>query len=552
MMMKRQYSIIPVGIILFIALLFNSCNMEYIEFDKMSKDTRLNTRYAGPLVHGRVNIGDILNRFDEDDDVKIYDDGLLYLVYKSSTYSRRMDEIITLPNQNYTENFVESDPDMPDEPFTTTQTITRTRYFVMAFNKDEKFDSIWLDNGLLEIDVDNYFINHDAQLTISSSNIRLGTGQRLNEQLDIDRDRNASSDVRLNNGALIFEHFDTSSYIPVTFTLELSGNSSENPSTDESVDIDIGLKNLDYNALFGNLGSQLMLDSNDNIEVQIFDDYPLSGKIEYADPRFFISTKNSIGATIDLDISNITTNTGTDMEFSSTINPFTVDGPPLYEIGQTKQDTFPVNKDNCSNIVEAMSEQPTSVFYNARANINTSDSRDNFALDSSRLAIGVAVELPLDVWTNEIILQDTGDFMMGDMLYNDNDSVDITVRKVLIRMENINGLPADIRSQVILVDSNYKKVDSLFVGPDYKKDMLITKAAKVDKNGYVTEPTTNFVDIEIYDTARLKKWEDVEYTLSRIYCTTAGAEDDSKPTVKFHVDDEVIIKVGVDAHFTIE
>ena len=549
--MKRQYSIIPVGIILFIALLFNSCNMEYIEFDKISKDTRLNTRYAGPLVHGRVNIGDILNRFDEDDDVKIYDDGLLYLVYKSSTYSRRMDEIITLPNQNYTESFVESDPDMPDEPYDTKETITRTRYFVMAFNNDEKLDSIWLDNGLLEIDVDNYFINHDAQLTISSSNIRLGNGQTLNKNMRIspnNYDENLS--VPLDNSTLAFDHFDTStavSYIPVTFTLELSGNSSENPSTDESVDIDIGLKNLDYNALFGNLGSQLMLDSNDNIEVQIFDDYPLDGKIEYADPRFFISTKNSIGATIDLDISNITTNTGTDMEFSAGVNPFTLKGPAYNEIGREKDTTFYINKDKCPNIVEAMSKKPKSVRYNARANINTSDSRDNFALDSSRLAIGVAVELPLNVWTDEIILQDTGDFELKDILFND--TLGVTVRKALIRIENINGLPADIRSQVVLVDSNYNEVDSLFVG---KKNMLITKAAKVDENGDVTEPTTNSVDIEIYDTARFNKWKDVEYTLSRIYCTTAGAEDDSKPTVKFHVDDEVIIKVGVDAHFTIE
>ncbi len=547
--MKRQYSIIPVGIILFIALLFNSCNMEYIEFDKISKDTRLNTRYAGPLVHGRVNIGDILNRFDDDDDVQVYDNGLLYLVYKNSTYSRRMDEIIVLQDQNYTESFVESDPDMPDEPYETKETITRTRYFVMAFNNDEKLDSIWLDNGLLEIDVDNSFIHHTAQLNISSSNIRLGNGQTLNKNMRIspnNYDENLS--VPLDNSTLAFDHFDTStavSYIPVTFTLELSGNSSTGPALDESVDIDIGLKNLDYNALFGNLGSQLMLDSNDNIEVQIFDDYPLDGKIEYADPRFFISTKNSIGATIDLDISNITTNTGTDMEFSAGVNPFTLKGPAYNEIGREKDTTFYINKDKCPNIVEAMSKKPKSVRYNARANINTSDSRDNFALDSSRLAIGVAVELPLNVWTDEIILQDTGDFELKDILFNDT----VTVRKALIRIENINGLPADIRSQVVLVDSNYNEVDSLFVG---KKNMLITKAAKVDENGDVTEPTTNSVDIEIYDTARFNKWKDVEYTLSRIYCTTAGAEDDSKPTVKFHVDDEVIIKVGVDAHFTIE
>ncbi len=290
-----------------------------------------------------------------------------------------------------------------------------------------------------------------------------------------------------------------------------------------------------------------MLDSNDNIEVQIFDDYPLDGKIEYADPRFFISTKNSIGATIDLDISNITTNTGTDMEFSAGVNPFTLKGPAYNEIGREKDTTFYINKDKCPNIVEAMSKKPKSVRYNARANINTSDSRDNFALDSSRLAIGVAVELPLNVWTDEIILQDTGDFELKDILFND--TLGVTVRKALIRIENINGLPADIRSQVVLVDSNYNEVDSLFVG---KKNMLITKAAKVDENGDVTEPTTNSVDIEIYDTARFNKWKDVEYTLSRIYCTTAGAEDDSKPTVKFHVDDEVIIKVGVDAHFTIE
>ncbi len=558
--MKKQSNIFPgVSFFIIISLLaLSSCNMEYFDFDKMSTDTKVNTRFAAPLVHGSVTIGDILNRFDDDDDVKFYDtDSLLYLTYTSSVFSKRIDEVISIPDQSYTENFVESDTDVPDEPFTSTETVKRKRYFVLSFNNDEKLDSIQLDDGFLDIHVSNQFIYHNGKLTVSSKNIVLGTGQTLNEDLDVDRDGgNSSRNIRLNEGTLIFDHFDTAStvsYLPITLTLELEGSSNSGPG-DEYVVVNLDFEQLDYHGLFGYLGNYTsILDSNDNLEVEIFDDYPLSGNLRYRDPRFVLKTESSIGVPLEVNVFNVIAKYDTaadqNLTFSSSVNPFTVNGPDFPDgIGETKTKKININKNNCPKIVDIMEAQPKSIIYQATGSTNASGTTDNFALDSSKLKLGVTLELPLDVWTNEISLMDTMDFDF-EAIYGP-----VTVRKLTIRLKNINGLPTDIKSQVYFADSTYSPIDSLFADDNWKDNMLVTKAAQVDDDGMVTVKTENTTDIIIDDMERIEKWESVKHIMSRVYCTTTGA--DSYPPdynyVKFHVYDEVDIKVGIDAHLTVE
>jgi len=548
--MSRKTHLLPLFLLFIIALIVSCVPDEFTK--KYNTDILWEPSYNGPVAYGNFTLKDMLDKMldtaELELDVEIDEDStnLYYIAYSDHIKSIRADEWIEIPDQNFPDvYFYRPAVTIPGPVLGNTgDTIYRTKIerFDFVTEHNERIDSIFLTSGNL---ITNTFstLHHTGWLIIHSDQVKIGD-EFYRDSIVISDASGSFTDTKitpLDGSALRLDNQSDpdTTFLEIIFELFLIHSGSD-INAGEEVNVDMVFKDLIFKSAFGYFGDyDTLLIDNERFEIDLFE-YEFEGNLYFGDPRLNLIVDNSFGLPIGINLFGLTTfsqKTGieTDITFEPGANPFLVAAPNFSQIGQSVVTEISVNREN-SNIDQVTNTTLSYIDYSARAITNPGGlpTQDNYVIDSSRASVDFEVMLPMELRAEDFELEDTVDFDLSD-IPDEND--DFEIKSLQIRMETSNGMPVEINMQVVLVDTFYNVLDSLFT--EETKNVL--PSAIVDENGKVLAPTVNEITID-FPPDRLDLIRNTRYAMVR---GTFETTDEGQKMVKFYSYYEIGFKLGV-------
>jgi hypothetical protein len=550
--MSRKTHILPL-FLLFSVVIITSCVPD--EFNKKYNfDVLWEPYYNGPAAFGNFTLKDILDKMIDtaelELDVEIDEDStnLYYVAYSDHIKSIRGDEWIEIPDQNFPNvYFYRPEADIPAAVLGNIgDTIYKIKIekFDFVTEHNERIDSIFLTAGNLNTNTFST-LHHTGWLIIHSDQIKMGDEFYRDSIIISDASGNFSdSKVTPLDGSVL--RLDNQSdpdttFLEIIFELYLI-HSGNDINAGEEVNVDMTFTDLIFQSAYGSFGDyDTLLIDNERFEFEMFE-YKFGGNVYFGDPRINLIVDNSFGIPLSVNLFNLSaysqkTGIETDINFISGVNPFKIPAPALSQLGQSVDTVISINKTN-SNIDDVTNTTLSYIDYSARLITNPEGivAQDNFVLDSSRASVDFEVVLPMDLRAEDFELEDTVDFDLTEVL---DENADFKIDTFQIRMETTNWMPVDINMQVVLVDSSYNILDSLF--RDGAKLIIGTDTAKVDSvSGKVLDETT--IDFLIdFLPEQLDKIRNTKYAMVRGTFETAYS---GQTMVKFYSYSEFSFKLG--------
>lgn len=554
--MFRKTCRIPLYVLL-LMLIIPSCVPEEFTRD-YNTDILWTPTYNGPVAFGNFTLKDILDAMldtaELETDIEIDEDStnLYYVAYSDHIKSIRADEWIDLPDQNFPDvYFYRSSVDIPAIDLgQVDDTIYKIKVekFDFVTQHNERIDSIFLTAGNLNTTTSST-LRHTGWLIIHSNQIMIGDGF-YRDSISISDASGNFSDYKvlpLDGSALRLDNQSDpdTTFLEIIFELFLvhSGNDIK---AGEEVNVDMTFTDLVFNSAYGYFGDyDTLLIDNERFEFELFE-YEFEGNVYFGDPRINLIIDNSFGLPLGVNLFGLKaysqkTGIETEITFDPGVNPFLINAPDLSQEGQSVITEISVNKTN-SNIDEVTNTTLSYIDYSARAITNPGDlaSQDNFVLDSSRASVDFEIILPMDLRAEDFEVEDTVEFDLSDIPDEDDD---VDIKSLFVRMETTNGMPVEINMQVVLVDTFYNELDSLFT--EETKNVL--PSAIVDENGKVLAPSHNEVLIE-FPPNRLDLIRNTRHAMVR---GTFETTDEGQEMVKFYSFYEISFKLGVKTEISV-
>ncbi len=525
-----------------------SCMPDHYDLNRFSTEIELTPGIATPLAYGTLSIEDILDHADSNSYVKHFDDDLLYLTYYKELMSYPASEIVDIPDQDFIEIFISPDINIPAwliSAMGDTVNFTKVKNAEFVFTHNERLDSVNVKTATLNINVTSSF-KQTGILTIHSDHLLIG-GKPFRKVVQIsDPSGNFSynADVPIDGSSLYLDNSNPdTTFLPLVFDLQLI-NSGNPVLTSESCDINLSLSNISFNSVFGYIGDYDVLVQSGEVDIDLFGDSLMGGKLLFADPRFNLDVDNSYGIPMQIELSNVSAYSAenditTDIVFNG-VNPFTINAPDIFHIGDTVNTQIAVSKENC-NIADAMETQPKSFTYSVRAitNPDGSEGSVNFVTDSSDLKVGFEVVLPIWINAEGFSLEDTLDFDLEKEIGEDADIINY----LRLTLDAKNGIPLRVNLQVYFADGNYQVIDSLFHDDD-----LFLAGALLDGNDKVLQSVENAKAIE-FTHERVEAIKPTKYLMVRASVNTKDAS--AGKYVKFYSYYTIDFKLKLKANVTI-
>jgi len=250
----------------------------------------------------------------------------------------------------------------------------------------------------------------------------------------------------------------------LNFSLTLYSDDGQPLQSSDQVTIDLGLLNIGFRLIYGNIGYKEFLAQQSSILVNLFEKSEIGGTIEFEDPRFTVQIDNAYGMPILMEFTNVYSsserqNITVPISFPPEENPVQINYPALNEIGLSKQTLFTFENSN-PPFRDVMQTEPNKIHFTTRAYTDISKAGStNFVLDTSRFTASVNVVLPVWLRAGEFVLRDTIDFDFQNMLGEKERSL---IDTLVLYLEVNNGLPLNVGVQLAFVDASYQVLDSLF------------------------------------------------------------------------------------------
>jgi hypothetical protein len=491
-------------------------------------------KYAMPLAYGSLSLKEIVNAIDTSGIIQEYPNGLLYISYHNRIFSKTVDSIITIPNQQFQQLFTGAALPGVFPPNDSIKYTSNTNYN-FNFNNGEEIDSVNFKSGNLVLKVRSEFL-HTGKITVTMPTM-IKNGQAFKITMPINKLDGSFADSisqSLSNYKLTFNAINK---IPITYSVVLLKNSGDSILATQKLSIDIDIRQPSFKSIFGYFSSfQLINNFPSKVLIDLYQNV-IATNAKVADPRLNICYNNSFGIPIRIQLNNARTFNSafgyTPVTLNASVNPINVLFPNLNQIGTSMKDTVKINKTN-SSIATAFNNSPEEFLSNVTATTNTGGkTHNNFALDTSRFDVDMNVELPMDFQASNYKRVDT--IMDFDL---SNITKDYTIiNKLAIYGTFTNSIPCDLGLQVVLTDSLYQAVDSLFTAADQP----VIKGGEIDSNGNVIKPGSKISQF-IYSGDKLKPLSKVKHALLYANISTAGG---GLTSVKFYSKYLLSLSLGV-------
>lgn len=526
--------LITYSLFVFLSLfMLQSCfKKEEFDFDKIAAFD-YDPNIAVPLIHSKLTLRDILNDYDTNH--LFVEDGsnFLYLIYNSTIFSQRADELISISDQSVNSNFNFSPGAIPTGD---SASFTYNSNYTFANSHGERYDSIRVKSGIMNFNI-SANVNHNSRIYItlptakkngipfSKTIIYTYTGSPVNITQAFDLTGYTLS-------------FNSGNQIPVQykFTSYGDGNTDNSPY---NIAMGEAFQSIKYNVIFGYLGQHNFSINQDSVLIEIFKNN-VWGSMHFEDPKLHLYANNGYGFPISVSFDLLEAGSPVNPPFvvpvtSSLITgPWVIGYPNFAQLGQMVQTVKTLDKNN-SNFDDAVNISPRWITYHINASSNASGNPltdQNFVVDTSRFAMDVEVELPLHGTAWDFRLQDTLDVSFGD----DIDKAEW----IKFKINTDNGFPIDARVQIYFVDSLYNKLDSL-LSPF---EQIIFAAPIGSPPDYrVTSSNHKYVETTIYK-ARLTN---LKNTYKMLVYSKLATINNGASTVKIYSDYSIDVKLGVQA-----
>jgi len=452
--------VLPAGFLLVGA---GGCIKDTIDLEHFSDRFELTPGIALPLGYGSLGMDDLIARFDSTGFVKKDASGLLELSYNSQLLSLKASDVVSIPDQHFDQFFVRSEIALPT--ITDSVVLNKSKDYAFSLQSDERIDSIILKAGNFHFSIQSTF-RHTGRLVVSSSYI-LKNGKAWKEEFYIGNTSGTYQgefDRSLSGLALHLLHRNDSTLLPLNFSLTLYSDDGQPLQSSDQVTIDLGLLNIGFRLIYGNIGYKEFLAQQSSILVNLFEKSEIGGTIEFEDPRFTVQIDNAYGMPILMEFTNVYSsserqNITVPISFPPEENPVQINYPALNEIGLSKQTLFTFENSN-PPFRDVMQTEPNKIHFTTRAYTDISKAGStNFVLDTSRFTASVNVVLPVWLRAGEFVLRDTIDFDFQNMLGEKERSL---IDTLVLYLEVNNGLPLNVGVQLAFVDASYQVLDSLF------------------------------------------------------------------------------------------
>lgn len=216
----------------------------------------------------------------------------------------------------------------------------------------------------------------------------------------------------------------------------------------------------------------------------------ISGNIVFSDPSLYVTTSNSMGVPVEVNVDINGENSSSGSQASLAGSPQIIGFPDLNQIGQYVYSEVSYTPQN-SDIVNFLSILPNEINMAggliSNPNGNTPPMQNHLIGDGEAI-FGIRLELGLDFQIDDLFLTDTISLESMDIDLGDT----LTLNALKLYMNTLNGFGLTADLQLRFLDENDQVIDI--------QDLPLLSAAQVDNTGKVIEASLSRSELEIDET----------------------------------------------------
>ncbi|HOE04297.1 MAG TPA: hypothetical protein PLZ52_03700 [Bacteroidales bacterium] len=494
-------TLVILGMVFLSAWLLNSCIKDNFDFDKWDGEVNWNPEFIAPALWCDLSIAEAIVAYDTTIQLIENEQGFISLKYNTHVSSRKISEVIYLPDQEF--NGLIHSMLIDFSGFNQTGDVLSGSLpglmsFTM-FNNEAEIDTVLLKAGVLNSVVQSTF-KHTLQLEFVFPTItKDGQALKLTFFFPPTGGYQATSNVDV-TGYKADMTQTTQGYNEVPVEINYTFYHSGSADNSGMILFDSDFTGLNYSWMTGYFGYNSLIFESDTLDINIFKNENFNvDEYYFQDPKFKVFYKNSYGIPTNFYFTEMFAQSKINGQNYSIIDyenglpldslhPYNVSFPYLF--GTVREDSIILHRNN-SNIPQVISIQPKWIQFIAHAHTNPySTSHNNFVSDQSSLDAEVVVELPLWGYIDNFHARDTAEFDFDDIYGTAK-----IIKRLAVRLDMHNGFPVEGHGQIYFLDENYMVLDSLLQSV---QDRIIP-AATVDANGRVIDFADKLTIIEMTD-----------------------------------------------------
>lgn len=498
--MKQGKFILPL-----IGLTLLSCQPN-LDFDKFNS-VQYNGEWEMPLVNANLSIEDILV---EDTLFTVDPDGGLRIIYENdSLFGFSIEDFTKVPNQDPLSTLVPLDlPTITAATSMNTLGGAKFKTFTVK-NGDLRFttSSSLVDTVKLSLTINNATLNG----SVFQTNINAPTGNHTST-VDI-----SGLMLDLTNGGT------TQNYLSFTIAVVDKGSAP----LGSTIDLELQYENLTCENAVGYFGSRRVNIPSGDISLGIGAFEKFLNGLYLENPLIDLIITSNVGLPfgLNLDLDGVN---GSGNVTSLGLDTINMAGPSF--VGDYDTTHVIINK-NTSNIVDFISNVPNTILFsgNGTMNPNGETTTDNFITADGEMYLGLKMDLPLELRTQNLVFHQTIDSVdFGGLADQDN-----PVEKLTMFFKVENEFPLDASLKLIFKDLQGVSTDTVILN--------LFSAAPVDANGRSTGYAFSSEAVELTSA----KIDHLIHAKSLLIEAVMNTSNNGNTVVKIYEDYDVKVHVGM-------
>jgi hypothetical protein len=495
-----------------------------------------------PILKDQIGIKEIYENFSELGLIREASDKSLSIVYSSKQQMEKQ-QYVNIPPFAINFGIVTNPLIAAGFNATDSLTISENGEEIINTTNGEEFKLLRIKKGSITFSIKCDF-KQNTKITITYPNIKKNNVP-ISETLNLNYSGVSpiflNRTVNLDNAEIDFTKNNTT-FNNIAYDLKIEiKKQTANPTpmaSGEELKIDKSIDIKEYAFVRGYVGKFPILSNEDNFDVDMFRN-KIDGTILIGNPKIEFIIENGFGIPITAKVSSLYAKLQ-----DSTIIPIIVDIfkdtftlPSPTEASPFVVGKLFIDKTN-SNIDDVLNSSPVRIYYKVDffANYNNIK-KDNFLYDTSSLAIGQELTIPLDLQVLDYDILQEGEFELPE-------KGSLSLENITLGSTATNTMPLGANIQMYFAKFSDEKItiiDSLF-----SNDGLYVSGSNVDQNGNMISPATT----TSYGTLNKDRYnrlitDSCNYYLMRFRINTSKGTP--RPFVKIYSDQKVAIKVGIEA-----
>lgn len=309
-------------------------------------------------------------------------------------------------------------------------------------------------------------------------------------------------------------------------------------SSDDAVNIDLTVNNLDVEEVTGHFGFREEAIDEGKLDLGV--DFgvfaPGSSPLIFDNPKMRIEVANSFGIPLRADF-NAEAQGYFGAQASLDPPKLAIGHPSMNQMGETVASEFLIFKNN-SNIVEMLSIYPSEIQYGGSVTINPANDLQavNFIRSNSQLTASAEIDLPFKFKAQDLIFRDTGQAL--ELGLDEGLTID-DIDSATLKINYLNGMPllTTIRIIALGADGNEQVV----------LDGVSIDAASVNNAGKVT--AAGKATGELFVSLSQEQIRQLDSAAENIYEIRFQTANGGQTPVAMYTDYDVELKIGMTVKF---